>query len=222
MSDTIPEKRTWLAIPVEGKEAAKADAGRLPNGQRAIEYSKKDQLWFAHPGADLEKLKKWLPDQSIKSSGGGNAELELRDALTAAGMVVREKLVMNGETHRLPVVQGKRGNKDGVYKVTVTNGEAKGWYINYLTSLNGQDITYWHSSKSSEKPDPVARIHIDANARQQKENSEYAQAVLYVSSTASAKALYDQLPPADPNHGYLVKKALPLFLKCVRPETGRL
>lgn len=222
MSDAVPEKRTWLAIPVESKEAAKADAGRLPNGQRAIEYSKKDQLWFAHPGADLEKLKKWLPDQSIKSSGGGNAELELRDALTAAGMVVREKLELDGETHRLPVVQGKRGNKDGVYKVTEINGEAKGWYINYQTSLNGQDITYWHSSKSSEKPDPVAKIHINANARQQKENSEYAQAVLYASSTASAKALYDQLPPADPNHGYLVKKGVTAVPEMRQTRNGAL
>lgn len=208
MSDVVPEKRIWLAILQANKEAAMEDAGRLPDGRRAIEYSRKDQLWFAHPGADMEKLKKWLPDQTIRSSGGGDAELELTDALTAAGMVVREKLLLDGQSHRLPVVQGKKGNKDGVYKVSVKNGKAKGWYINYLTSLNDKDITYWHASESPDKADPIARVHIRANARQQRDDAERAQTALYASSTASAKTLYEQLPPADPSHPYLLRKGV--------------
>lgn len=222
MSDAVLEKRIWLAIPQTSKEAAMADAGRLPDGRRAIEYSSKDGLWFALPGADMEKLKKWLPDQTIRSSGGGDSELELRDALTAAGMVVREKLVLDGQSHRLTVVQGKKGNKDGVYKVSVINGKAKGWYINYQTSLNDKDITYWKASESPDKADPVARVHIRANARQQRDDAERAQAELYIRSTASAKMLYDQLPPADPAHPYLLKKGVTAISEMRQTRNGAL
>lgn len=222
MSDAILEKRIWLAIPQTSKEAAMADAGRLPDGRRAIEYSSKDGLWFALPGADMEKIKKWLPDQTIRSSGGGDAELELRDALTAAGMVVREKLVLDGQSHRLTVVQGKKGNKDGVYKVSVINGKAKGWYINYQTSLNDKDITYWKASESPDKADPVARVHIRASARQQRDDAERAQAELYIRSTASAKTLYDQLPPADPSHAYLLRKGVTAISEMRQTRNGAL
>lgn len=54
-------ERIWLDISYQQKEIAKEVAGFLSNGQRAIEWDKSQSRWFAHPDADFEKLKAWLP-----------------------------------------------------------------------------------------------------------------------------------------------------------------
>ncbi|HCD7250495.1 TPA: hypothetical protein NDZ00_004998, partial [Escherichia coli] len=59
------EKRTYLAITKEAKKEALRAAGRLPNGDYALEYDRSQKVWFAKAEADLEKVKAWLPENIV-------------------------------------------------------------------------------------------------------------------------------------------------------------
>lgn len=199
----------WLAVLPDQRDAARADAGKHPDGRSAIAWDKEAQLWYARPGADLSRLQKWLPDRSIRSSGGGNPQEEFLDALTSGGLVIDGLPVMDGRRHRVPVADGKKGNKDGVYRGFLDGIKPGGWFINYHRAENDKDITRWKASSSGTgEADPVARVHIRAVMRQSQDDFAREQAALYARQTAKAKALYDRLPAADPAHGYLVRKGI--------------
>lgn len=198
----------WLVVLPDQRDAARADAGKHPDGGSAITWDKEAQLWFARPGADLSLIQKWLPDRSIRSSGGGDPQSEFLDALTSGGLVLDGLPVMDGRRHRVPVADGKKGNKDGVYRGFLDGVKPAGWFINYHRADNDKDITRWKSSGSTGKADPVARLHIRAVMRQSQDDFAREQAALYARQTASAKAIYDRLPAADPAHGYLERKGI--------------
>jgi len=198
----------WLAVMPDQRDAARADAGLHPDGGRAITWDKKAQLWYARPGADLSRLQKWLPDRSIRSSGGGDPQEEFLEALTSAGLVIDGLPVMNGRRQRVPVVEGKKGNRDGVYRGFLDGVRPGGWYINYHRAENDKDVTNWKGSGREGKADPVARLHIKAAMQQARDDAARKQAALYARQTASAKALYARLPAADPAHAYLVRKGI--------------
>lgn len=198
----------WLAIMPDQRDAAHADAGKHPDGRNAIEWDKAAQLWFARPGADLERVQKWLPDRNIRSSGDGDPQSEFYDELTSAGLVLDGLPVMDGRRHRVPVVDGKKGNRDGVYRGFLDGVKPGGWYINYHRADNDKDITRWKASGNTGEADPVARVHIRAVMRQSQDNFAREQAALYAQQTAKAKALYERLPAADPAHGYLNRKGI--------------
>ncbi|MDT8850207.1 LPD7 domain-containing protein [Pantoea dispersa] len=198
----------WLAVMPDQRDAARADAGLHPDGGRAIMWDKKAQLWYARPGADLSRLQKWLPDRSIRSSGGGDPQEEFLEALTSAGLVIDGLPVMNGRRQRVPVVEGKKGNRDGVYRGFLDGVRPGGWYINYHRAENDKDVTNWKGRGREGKADPVARLHIKAAMQQARDDAARKQAALYARQTASAKALYARLPAADPTHAYLVRKGI--------------
>lgn len=198
----------WLAVLPDQRDAARADAGTHPDGRSAIAWNKEAQLWYARPGADLSRLQKWLPDRSIRSSGGGDPQSEFFDALTSAGLVLDGLPVMDGQRHRVPVVDGKKGNRDGVYRGFLDGIKPGGWYINYQRADNDKDITRWKASGSAGEADPLARVHIRAVMRQSQDDFAREQAALYAQQTAKAQSLYDRLPAADPTHRYLERKGI--------------
>ncbi|MGP2503919.1 LPD7 domain-containing protein [Pantoea ananatis] len=207
MSDTIPEKRIWLAIPHDKREEAKEQGGKLDDGRNAIQWSKEDELWYARPGTDVKRIKDWLPDPTIRSSGGDPHE-EFLDALTNAGLIIEGLPVMDGEIHRVSVTDGPAGNGDGVYRGFLNGRKPGGWYINYWTAPTHKDITKWKASGNGGEADPVARLHMKALARQSKDDSARKLAETHARQTAKAKWLYSKLPAADPNHPYLIRKGV--------------
>nr|WP_160174251.1 LPD7 domain-containing protein [Erwinia amylovora]CDM08102.1 DNA primase [Erwinia amylovora] len=211
----------WLAVLPDQRDAARADAGTHPDGGSAIAWDKEAQLWYARPGADLSRLQKWLPDRSIRSSGGGNPEEEFMDALTAAGLELKGLPVMDGKRHRVSVVDGKKGNRDGVYRGFLDGVKPAGWFINYHTAENDKDITRWKASGRTDAS-PAARVHIRAAMRQSQDDAARAQASLYAQQTAKAHALYERLPAADPAHAYLERKGITLAEDVRQTRNGAL
>ncbi|MCW1937211.1 DUF5710 domain-containing protein [Pseudomonas sp. MDMC_285] len=61
-STSVAKEKTWLAVPYEQRDEAKQVAGKLQSGRPAIGFDKQTKCWYAQPGADLEKLQKWLPE----------------------------------------------------------------------------------------------------------------------------------------------------------------
>lgn len=201
----IAEYPVWLAVMPDQRDAARADAGKHPDGRSAIAWSQEDQLWFARPGADMRHLQAWLPD-STRRSGGGDPEAEFLDALTDAGLIIDGLPVMDGEIHRVSVRDGPKGNGDGVYRGFLNGTKPGGWFINYWTAKSHKDITKWKATGG--ESDPVARVHMRAVARQAKDDAARALAVLHDRQTRKARSLYDVLPAADAAHPYLIRKGI--------------
>lgn len=195
----------WLAVMPDQRDAARADAGKHPDGGNAIRWDKDEQLWYARPGADLSRLQSWLPDPS-RRSGGGDPQTEFLDALTDAGLIIDGLPVMDGEIHRVSVTDGPTGNGDGVYRGFLNGSKPGGWFINYWTAKTHKDITKWKGTGG--ESDPVARLHMKAVARQSRDDSARRLADTHARQTAKAKALYERLPPADPDHAYLQRKGV--------------
>ncbi|WP_226020540.1 LPD7 domain-containing protein [Serratia symbiotica] len=219
---SIAHHRVWLAVMPDQRHAARTDAGTLPDGRSAIAWSQADQLWYARPGADLSRLQAWMPDRSIRSSGGGDPQSEFLDALTRAGLVLDGLPVMDGQRHRVPVLEGKRGNRDGVYRGFLDGIKPGGWFINYHRADNDKDITRWKASGHTGEADPVARVHMRAVMRQSQDSFARDQAARYARQTARAKALYDRLPAADPAHGYLTRKGITVATDIRQTRNGTL
>lgn len=212
----------WLAILPDQRDEARAAAGKHPDGRSAITWSKEEQLWFARPGADLSRVQAWLPDRTIRSTGGGDPQSEFFDELTRAGLVLDGLPVMDGKRHRVPVVEGKKGNQDGVYRGFLDGIKPAGWYINYHRAEDDRDITRWKASGREGEADPVAKVHIRAIMRQSQDDFAREQAALYARQTASAKALYTRLPAADPDHGYLTRKGVTVAQDVRQTRNGAL
>lgn len=202
------EYPVWLAILAQQRAEARADAGTLPDGRSAIAWSQEEKLWYARPGADLDRLQRWLPDSRVPRTERSDAPAEFLAALTDAGLVLDGLPVMDGRRHRVPVVEGKKGNRDGVYRGFLDGIKPGGWYINYHRADNDKDITRWKAQGAAGETDPAARVHLHALMRQSQDDAARAQAALYARQTASALALYDRLPAADPTHGYLTRKGI--------------
>ncbi|MEE5177102.1 LPD7 domain-containing protein [Pseudomonas alliivorans] len=195
------EYPVWLAVQREEREKMRSAAGKLNDGRSAVAYSKEDKLWFARPGCDLELIKEWLPDKSMRA-GGGDPEAEFLDVLTQGGLVIKGMPVMDGKRQSVATVENKNGKKSGVY-AGFLDRRPGGWYINYHKA---SEVVKWSSSGG--EADPVARVHIRAAAKQSQEDSNRERAENYARQTRIAKRLYDSLPPADPAHPYLVRKGI--------------
>ncbi|CAI2043446.1 DNA primase TraC [Serratia fonticola] len=200
----VIEHRLWLAVLHEERDKARKAAGLLDDGRSALAWDKDAVLWYARPGSDIDRVKAWLPDNTI-STGGGDAQVEFHDALTQAGLVVKGLPVMDGKRHRVATLEDKKGQKSGVYRGFLDRRPG-GWFINYHRAETEKSVTNWKASGT--EVDPVARLHIRAAARQAHDNAERAREANYRRQTAKAQALYDKLPGADTAHPYLVRKGI--------------
>lgn len=192
----------WLAVQREDRDKVRAAAGLLEDGRAAVVFDGKERLWMARPGCDIDRIREWLPDRSMRA-GGGDPESEFLDVLTQAGLIIKGMPVMDGKKHTVATTQNKGGKKSGVY-CGFLDGRPAGWFINYHTS----DGTIKWSSKGGD-PDPVASLHIRAAAKQSQDDATRKRAAKQAAATSAAKKLYDKLPAVSPSHPYLVRKGIP-------------
>ncbi|MCK9759921.1 DUF5710 domain-containing protein [Pseudomonas syringae pv. syringae] len=195
----------WLAVPFEERANLTSAAARLPDGSLSVEYDKDAKLWFAKPGCDLDLITKWLPDQSVRASGGGDAAAQFLDVLVQGGLIIKGMPIMDGTKQRVKTVEDKNGKKSGLYRGFLDRRPG-GFFINHHRSNNAKDVTNWTAEGG--EYDPVASLHIRACARQSQDDSAREREVNFAAKSAEAKRLYDRLPKADSAHAYLIRKGI--------------
>lgn len=199
------EYPVWLAVQPDDRDKLRAAAGLLSDGRAAVEWNKEEKLWLARPGCDLDRIREWLPDRSVRA-GGGDPEAEFFDVLTQAGLIIKGMPVMNGNIQRVATIDDKGGKTSGAY-CGYLNRRPAGWFVNYHRAESAKDVTNWTSTGGD--PDPVAKLHIRAAARQSQDDVTRERAAVHAAAALSAQRLYDRLPAADPSHPYLVRKGIP-------------
>lgn len=134
-------ERTWLNVSYEEKDQAKAVGAK---------WDRDVKRWYAPEGTDLEKLKKWIPEEqtSLETSQTLqpvlNPKSEFGRVLQDAGLVVGGDPIMDGKIHRVPVENGKPGSKDGAYCGYENADRPNGWFQNHKTGEQGKWLATGH------------------------------------------------------------------------------
>lgn len=195
-------ENTYLVIPYDQLTQAKKVAGRLENNQPALGFDEEKKLWYARPGADLDRLSLWRVDAALVADNSGHPLQEFSDFIRACGGDLNGLAVMDGKTHRIRMDDDKSGSKSGVY-VGHLDGFANGWFADHRT---GGDRQTW--SSRSAKPDPVVAAHRRAQLAQEQQRREANARRRHDQVARKAQRDYAPLPPADSTHPYLQKKGV--------------
>lgn len=194
--------RTWLAVPPEETEAVKNAVPPL-KGRKAVAWDPEKKLWYAEAGTDLSLLKRWLPRPQEMSMDAGDPVTEFRQVLENAGLVLEKDPEMDGEIHRVPTRDDRRGSQSGAYKAYL-DGRPSGWYRDYRSADNSP--TTWTFSRA-ENIDPLARLHLKASAQQNRDEKERKLQQQYNKQAGYARSYLNGLPQATA-HEYLTRKGI--------------
>ncbi|HAY7229093.1 TPA: hypothetical protein JN332_000196 [Shigella sonnei] len=204
------QKRTYLAITKEAKKEALRAAGRLPDGDYALEYDRSQKVWFAKAGADLEKVKAWLPENIVSGQSNTVRENvspveEFAQKLEDAGFILPDNGLpeMDGKRHRVSTEGDKAGTKSGVYQGFL-DGRPAGWYQNHRSSEGKVNWT----STGTYQYDPVEAIKQRALAAQKRWDREIKAHEDYARIAKTLSNQWLKMPDAPDTHAYLTRKGV--------------
>ncbi|MCS8001700.1 zincin-like metallopeptidase domain-containing protein [Pseudomonas aeruginosa] len=217
--ESLAKEKTWLAIPYEQREAAKQAAGKLPNGRPAIGFDKQTKCWYAQPGANLDKLKEWMPENQARQEPAMEPKAEFAQAMKEAGLVVEgEHPIMDGKWHRVPVEGGSKGNTSGAYRGFELKPGEKGVPAGTIQNHRTGFQTNWKAKGYALNEGEKAAFQAEA-AKRQVEREQERQAT----QARAVKAIGELLaiaPAAPAEHTYLSNKQVrPGDLKVVPNDT---
>lgn len=195
--------RVWLAVPHEEKDDAINAHPRLNNSQKALEWDNEQRLWYARPGADLNRFERWMPRPHELSMNADDPVTEFAQKLEEAGLIVKGLPVMDGSLQRVPTKQDNKGSKSGAYKAYL-DGRPAGWYRDYRSA--DAKPTQWVFSGGGEM-DPLARLHLRAHAQQTREDNARALEQQYNRQAEYAVRYIDRYQQATTNT-YLTRKGV--------------
>ncbi|WP_334645621.1 DUF5710 domain-containing protein [Escherichia marmotae] len=198
--------RTYLAIPHDQHQDVKKLAGKLEDGRQAVLFDREKKCWYARAGADLEKLKPWLPDKHHSGVSSTDARTQFEDFLRANGAILdaRNPVEMDGKKHRIRLQGDTGGKKSGSY-VGHLDGHPNGWFNDFRDGGSEINATW---SYSGEKPDPVASLHIKAISAQEAWNRAEQTRLLHDQKARTSAQRYKRTAQAGHDHPYLQKKGV--------------
>lgn len=200
----VEEKRQYLAVDYHQRNAAKAAGAAWDTAAKS---------WYVGPNADMEKLKKWLPEAvAVEQTPALNPREEFADTLRAAGFIISGSLtgaddehpIMDGKKHRVAVEGDKSGATSGFY-VGHLDDHPAGYYMNNKTG----DKDKWKSKGYTLTPEQKAVMQAQTaqklQARAEDEKQRHEQ---------SAKRVVGQLAnvkPAKADTPYIAVKGIKAY-----------
>ena len=188
------DQKVFLAVPYREKERAKAAGAR---------WNPEAKLWYAPVGADMAKLKAWLPEKTPEAAPAMPSQVEFALALKAAGLDLGgQEPVMDGKIHRTPLLDGAAGKLDGAY-VGYLDGIPAGFIQNHKTG----EKTNWKATGHMLSDEQKAGLRAEAEKRRVQQELERRAQQEKASKRAYAKFI--NAKEASPEQAYLVKKGVP-------------
>lgn len=153
-----PEK-TYLAVPYEQRNQAKKAGARWDRNAR---------LWFLPKGADMAGVAQWVPEKQPAQAPAMPPEREFAEVLKDAGLDLKGELpIMDGQLHRVPLIDGKPGTRDGAYKGYL-DGRPAGFYQNHKTGDKGNWKATGHRLTAEQKA--VLKAEVEQKKLAQKQD----------------------------------------------------
>lgn len=200
------EKKTYLTVPFSEKSRAKAGGAR---------WDRKKKLWFLPEGGDLNKVTPWLPEKQemLPTAPSLSAQDEFAQALKEAGLDLKGEMpVMDGQLHRVLLMEGKANSKDGAYKGYL-DGHPAGFIQNHKTGFKKN----WKASGHRLTDDQKRQLKAEVEQRKDERNKELQEQHKKASKRAFAiwKNARDW---ANHKHPYLAAKGVKSFGVKVEPN----
>ncbi|HEY3592136.1 MAG TPA: LPD7 domain-containing protein [Buttiauxella sp.] len=203
------QKRTYLTILPDNRTVALRAAGKLANGENALEYDRSQKLWFAKEGADLERIKPWLPENTVAGNSVTvgtdlSPQEEFAKVLEDADFVLNDLPLMDGKLHRVPTKEDSDGKQSGVYRGYL-DGRPAGWYQNHRAS---EGKVNWTSTGSFtwDPNDAVRQKALQAQKHWDRERKELAD---FDRMGKNLTRQWEKMPAPGDDHRYLVRKGVP-------------
>lgn len=207
------EKRTYLTITPESRLAALRAAGKMDNGENSLEYDRSLKLWFAKENANLDKVKQWLPENTVSGNYQTETNLtpqeEFSKVLKEAGFVfpAGELPIMDSKRHRC-LVEGDKAKTNragsGTYQGYL-DGRPAGWYENFRSSTGKVN---WKSTGEFQLDPALAMQQRALNAQNQWDRKR-EQEQIFDNTAAQLTRQMERMPLAPATHPYLVRKQVP-------------
>lgn len=170
LAHELPAKTTeitWLAVPYKEKDKAKAAGAKWDSTKKS---------WYAPAGMEVVKIAAWLPQQQKTLAAPTLAPAdEFAQALKKAGLVLDGSPIMDGRIHRVPVVSGKAGAKDGAY-CAYQDGRPNGWLQNHKTGVQEKWVATGHILTETERAELRASSGERLAAREKEKQAREAKA----------------------------------------------
>ncbi|WP_300162294.1 zincin-like metallopeptidase domain-containing protein [Solidesulfovibrio sp.] len=188
------DQKVFLAVPYRERGRAKSVGAR---------WDPEAKLWYAPEGADMAKLKAWLPEKTPEAAPAMPPQAEFALALKAAGLDLGgQEPVMDGKIHRTPLLDGAEGKLDGAY-VGYLDGIPAGFIQNHRTG----EKTNWKATGHVLSDEQKAALRAEAEKRRAQQELERRAQQEKASKRAYAKFI--NAKEASPEQAYLAKKGVP-------------
>ncbi|HIF0302649.1 TPA: zincin-like metallopeptidase domain-containing protein [Legionella pneumophila] len=145
INKSAKNEKIWLDIPFKQKEVAKELAGVLPDGRKAIAWDKERSRWFAHPGANLERLKPWI----ISPQRDTDSKAQDIDP----SQIATEKTWLAIPYEQREAVKHIAGSLEDGKKAVEWDKAAKCWFAHIGTNL--EPLKHWILNTNLERQQPA-------------------------------------------------------------------
>jgi len=187
-------QKVFLAVPYREKGRAKAAGAK---------WDPEAKLWYAPGGADMAKLKAWLPEKTPEAAPAMPPQVEFALALKVAGLDLgSQEPAMDGKIHRTPLLDGAAGKLDGAY-VGYLDGIPAGFIQNHKTG----EKTNWKATGHVLSDEQKAALRAEAEKHRAQQELERRAQQEKASKRAYAKFI--NAKEASPEQAYLAKKGVP-------------
>lgn len=189
-------EKTFLTVPYKEKEQAK---------KLGAKWDKENKLWYAPEGTDLNQLSVWLPENARTPEPLRTLppQEEFALALEKAGLDLGGKTpIMDGAIHRVPLIDGKRGELDGAY-CGFLNERPAGWVQNFSS---GEKIKWAASGHKLSKEELEAQRAEIAQRREERQQAVIERQHLMAEDAYTEWLAYVSATNENP---YLQKKGVP-------------
>jgi antirestriction protein ArdC len=187
-----PEEKTWLNVPYTQRYLAK-DAGAKWDGEA--------KLWYAPAGSDLKAFERWMPDNALTAEKAAlSPQEEFARALQDAGLDLKGQMpLMDGQIHRVPLLDSRSGKLNGSYKAFL-DGIPAGFIENWKTGEKSK----WKYSGHMLSGAQIHRLRLDAATKREAEAKEMDDR--HNSAAKRCFAIWKNCDWASKDHPYLSQK----------------
>ena len=189
------QERTYLYIPYQDKEQAKALGAR---------WDARQKQWYAPEGTDLAPLQRFLPNpERCRDMDTLSPQEEFARKLADLGLDLKGQLPeMDGQIHRVPLLSKQHG-LDGSYCLH-GDGRPAGWAQNHVTG----DRVKLVASGVILSPAEIEKQRQERTARLQAQEQERAKA--HEAAAQRCQAMWDSFSWAS-SSPYLERKGVSAF-----------
>jgi len=191
---TTSDDRTYLAVPYDEKDDAKANGAK---------WDRQAKAWYVPAGMDLEAFAPWLPARdSVHIAVDTDPREEFAQALRESGLRINGLPEMDGRLYRVPVDGDRGSERSGAY-IGHLDGRPAGYIQNFRT---GQRIN-WKASGRAAALDVEDRAQMAAEAAQKRQERAAERERLYERTAQEVDAIWTTATPIEA-HPYLAEKGV--------------